>query len=184
MIVRKASFRCPVGRRVAAALCLTALMPLSSCGAGGPLPSSTPLTAEADGSESQAPVAATPSAAESATQDPAFLQVETSAYPAAWAQELEQELFDSWNVDSWKAASAGIGWAGLVTDVRADEVGELVLVFEGSKVNQGVEQAADHAVHEVMYSLGPTNESLTSVAVMDTLEGRLFEWCTRSVLTQ
>ncbi|MGQ1798061.1 hypothetical protein ACT4S5_13125 [Kocuria oceani] len=71
-----------------------------------------------------------------------------------------------------------------MTDVRANEVGELVLVFEGSKVDQGVEQAADHAVQEVMYSLGPANESLTSVAVMDTLEGRLFEWCTRSVLTQ
>lgn len=182
--MRKTSFRCPVGRRVAAALCLTALVPLSSCGTEGPLPSSAPLTAEADGSESQTPVIATPSAAASATQDPALLQVETSAYPAAWAQELEQELFDYWNVDSWEAASVGIGWAGLVTDVRANEVGELVFVFEGSKVDQGVEQAADHAVQEIMYSLGPTNESLTSVAVMDTLEGRLFEWSTRSVLTQ
>lgn len=182
--MRKTSSRCSAGGRVAAALCLTAVVPLSSCGAGGPLPSSAPLTAEAEVSESQAPVTSTPSAAASAAQEPAFLEVETSAYPAAWALELEQELFDYWNVDSWEAASVGIGWAGLVTDVRANEVGELVFVFEDSKVHQGVEQAADHAVQEIMYSLGPTNESLTSVAVMDTLEGRLFEWCTRSVLTQ
>ncbi|TDL42476.1 hypothetical protein E2R59_11055 [Kocuria rosea] len=159
-------------------------MPLSSCGAGEQLPASAPLTAEATDASPQAPVTAVPPVATSTAPDPEFLEVETSGYPAAWAQELERKLFDHWNVDSWEAASAGIGWAGLVTDVRANKVGELVFVFEGSKVDQGVEQAADHAVQEVMYTLGPTNESLTSVAVMDTLEGRLFEWCTRSVLTQ
>lgn len=93
-------------------------------------------------------------------------------------------MLDYWNVTSWEEAAVGIGWAGLVTDVRANEVGELIFVFEGSNVDRGVEQAADHAVQEVMYSLGPLDESLTSVAVMDTLQGDLFEWCTRSVLTQ
>lgn len=184
MIVCNTSPAHATGRRVVAASCLAAVVLLSGCGAGAPRPSSSPLTVSADEADSRAPTPKAPSAAASIARDPAILEVETSAYPAAWAQELERELFDYWNVDSWEVASAGIGWAGLVTEVRANEVGELILVFEGSKTDQGVEQAADHAVQEVMYSLGPANESLTSVAVMDTRESRLFEWCTRSVLTQ
>lgn len=73
--------------------------------------------------------------------------------------------------------------ASLVRDVRAYEVGELIFVFEGSAIEPDMEQAADHTVQEVMYTLGPDDESITSVAIMDTFEGRLFEWVTRSVLT-
>lgn len=82
VIMRKTSPRCPARRTVATVLCLTALMPLSSCGARGPLPSSAPLTVAVGGSRSQVPVSATPPAAASATPDPAFLQVETSVHPA------------------------------------------------------------------------------------------------------
>jgi ABC-type Fe3+-hydroxamate transport system substrate-binding protein len=149
-----------------AALCLLALLLLTGC-AGSPAPATAPLTAEADASEE--------------------LDVEqppTDVYPGGWASEKERQLFDLWNVSSWEEAGVGIGWANLVTDVRADEVGELIFVFEGSKTDQGVEQAADHAVQEVMYTLGPHDERLTSVAIGGSLDGRLFEWCTRSILAQ
>ncbi|MUN63407.1 hypothetical protein GMA12_09685 [Kocuria sediminis] len=112
-----------------------------------------------------------------------ILDVETSAYPAAWAAEKERALPDKWNVDSWERASGGVFWASLVRDVRACEVGELIFVFEGSAIEPDMEQAAYHAVQEVMYTLGSDDESITSVAIMDTFEGRLFEWVTRSVLT-
>ncbi|WP_309054910.1 hypothetical protein [Streptomyces sp.] len=42
---------------------------------------------------------------------------------------------------------------------------------EGAKFDEGVEGATDYAVQEVMYRLGPHDENLTSVAVVDTLEG-------------
>ena len=116
-------------------------------------------------------------------EDQGLLEAETSAYPAAWAPEKERDLLDKWNVDSWEQASEGIFWASLVRDVRAYEVGELIFVFEGSAIEPDMEQAADHAVREVMCTLGPDDESITSVAIMDTAEGRLFEWVTRSVLT-
>lgn len=147
---------------------------LTGC-AGEPAPVSAPLAAEAETQPDEQVRAETEEFGE---------QPPTDIYPGAWASDQERALLDYWNVSSWEEAAVGIGWAGLVTDVRANEVGELIFVFEGSNVDQGVEQAADHAVQEVMYSLGPLDESLTSVAVMDTLQGDLFEWCTRSVLTQ